>query len=127
MDITPQVPEGRQLIQGYGGGGFRIAGQRHRGSVLVRRERTEAWAVADAAAVTLESLAGLVRTVSDETPEILLVGCGAKAMVPPVVLRRELRSMGVSLEWMDTGAACRTFNVLIAEERRVAAALIAVD
>lgn len=127
MDITPQVPEGRQLIQGYGGGGFRIAGQRHRGSVLVRRERTESWSVADAAAVTIESLEGLVRTASGEAPEILLVGCGAKPTVPPPALRRALRAIGVSLEWMDTGAACRTFNILLAEERRVAAALIAVD
>jgi uncharacterized protein len=128
MDITPQVPEGRQLIQGYGGGGFLIAGQRHQGSVLVRPERTEAWSVAAAEAITLESLEGLVATAPEEQPiQILLVGCGAKATLAPAALRRDLRTKGISLEWMDTGAACRTFNVLLAEERRVAAALIAVD
>jgi len=59
--------------------------------------------------------------------EVLLVGCGsAMALIDPD-LRDAARARGVALEPMDTGAACRTYNVLMAEDRRVAAALIAVD
>ena len=58
--------------------------------------------------------------------DILLVGCGPRFAPPPDVLRAGLKARGIALEWMDTGAACRTFNVLLAEERRVAAALIAI-
>ena len=59
--------------------------------------------------------------------EILVVGCGALFEPPPSGLREGLSKKGVVLEWMDTGAACRTFNVLLAEDRACAAALIAVD
>ena len=57
MDVTPQVPLGRQVIQGYGPGGFRIANLRYDGSVLVFPDRTLAWAMRAFAAVTAESLA----------------------------------------------------------------------
>ena len=59
--------------------------------------------------------------------EILVVGCGAPFEPPPSGLREGLSEKGVVLEWMDTGAACRTFNVLLAEDRACAAALIAVE
>ena len=66
--------------------------------------------------------------VPDRVPvDILLLGCGPKMTLVPTDLRRALRSEGMVVEPMDTGAACRTFNILLAEERRVAAALIAVD
>jgi uncharacterized protein len=124
MDITPPIQAGRKLIEGYGGGGFRIAGDRLSGSVLVFPERTAAWAVERFAELTLESLA----EVTAETPaiEVLLIGCGERPAQPPLPLLRGLADAGVAAEFMDTGAACRTFNVLLAEDRRVAAALIAV-
>lgn len=56
-----------------------------------------------------------------------MLGCGARFMPPPSGLRDALRAMGVALEWMDTGAACRTFNVLLAEDRGAVGALIAVE
>ena len=74
--------------------------------------------------------AGVIRgqvTGGDESTEILLVGCGARFGPAPAGLARTLRAAGVALEWMDTGAACRTFNVLLAEDRLAAAALIAVE
>jgi uncharacterized protein len=58
--------------------------------------------------------------------DILLIGCGTGPAPVPAPLRAGLKSAGMSLEWMDTGAACRTFNILLAEQRRIAAALIAV-
>ncbi len=112
---------GRQLIQGYGGMGFRIGGDVHKGSVIVLPERTLPWAVRAAAAITVDSLAAV--TAAD----ILVVGCGARFEAIPEGLRDGLKAAGLVLEWMDTGAACRTFNVLLAEERACAAALIAVD
>ena len=124
-DITPLVASGRQLINSYGEGRFRIAGVVHAGSVLVLPERVEPWPVAEAAAVTFASLAPV--TQQEPPPEILLVGCGKSFGPAPAGLGAALRQAGVALEWMDTGAACRTFNVLLSEERRVAAALIAVE
>ena len=128
-DITPPLPEGRQLIQRYGGGGFRIAGQDHAGSVLVTPERTIAWGVASAPGIDAESFERLVAGKQDRLTAgaVLLVGTG-ETMVPLAAeIRALLRRAGFGVEVMDTGAACRTFNVLLAEERAVTAALIAVE
>jgi len=57
--------------------------------------------------------------------DLLLLGCGARMAMVPAALRQQLRDAGVVIEAMDTGAACRTYNVLMADGRRVAAALIA--
>ncbi len=112
------------MIQGYGAGKFRIAGQVHEGSVLVFAERTVAWPVGEAADITLESLA---EAVAASGVDILIIGCGPAFEPPPKELRDGLKEKGVALEWMDTGAACRTFNVLLAEDRAAAAALVAVE
>jgi uncharacterized protein len=77
------------------------------------------------ASLTAETLHPV--TTSDPATDILLVGCGPRFVAPPVGLAQALRVHGTVLEWMDTGAACRTFNVLLSEGRRAAAALIAVD
>jgi uncharacterized protein len=123
MEITPVVPAGRQLIQAYREGGFTVAGVRHQGSLLVMPERTLAWPVDTLAAVTLTSLAPL--TVADPAVELLILGCGPSFAPAPPPLRDALRAHGIVVEGMATPAACRTFNVLLAEDRRVAAALIA--
>lgn len=124
MDVTPVVPAGRQLIQSYGGGGFTIAAVRHEGSVLVLPQRTRRWSVTAFADLSADSLAPLAD--ADPAPEVLLLGTGRRfAMIDPR-RRQDLRARyGVAVECMDTTAACRTYNVLLAEERRVAAALIA--
>jgi uncharacterized protein len=122
-EVTAVLPAGRQLIQGYSPGGFRIAGVRHGGSVLVLPERTLAWAVHDLAEVTLASLEPI--RAAAPAVEILMLGCGSRFAMVPTELRQALRAEGIALEAMDTGAACRTYNVLLAEDRRVAAALIA--
>ncbi len=125
MDITPQIPVGRTIIQGYGSGGFTIDGKPVTGSMLVFPDRLVAWPVAAFDQVTPESLADI--TAAAPTVEILLIGSGARMLRAPAALRAALRDAGIALDVMDTGAACRTYNVLLAEERRVAAALIAVD
>ncbi len=125
MDITPLVGEGRQIIGGYGGGGFRVAGVSYRGSVLVFPERTLHWPVSEAEALSAKDFAE-VRAAAEHV-DVLLLGCGARLVPLSEPLRADLRSEGIVVEVMDTGAACRTFNVLLAEARRVAAALIAVE
>lgn len=123
MDITPPVPEGSQVITGYGPGLFRIAGVAHDGSVLVLPDRTLPWAVTDFTALDLGGLEPVLAQSS--SIDVLLLGCGSAMQLPSRDLRGALRERGIVLEPMDTGAACRTFNVLLTEGRRVAAALIA--
>jgi len=124
MDITPRLTPGRTLIKSYGGGGFTISGARVQGSVLLFPDRLEAWDVADFAEVTMASLAPVID--ADPKIEVLLLGCGAQPSRLPAALQRDLRAAGLAVDIMTTAAACRTFNVLAVEDRRVAAALIAV-
>ena len=124
-DISPVVPQGRQVVESYGDGRFRISGTVWNGSILLRPDAVTAWPVADFRDLTLESLATL--TAGEDIPEILLIGCGSRAELLPRILRDAIRARGMVADAMDTGAACRTYNVLMAEDRRVAAALIAVE
>ena len=82
------------------------------------------WSVGRLEELSRDSLADVVA----ETPrvELLLLGCGPRPAVDPRRVGKNLRDLGITIEIMDTGAACRTFNVLLSEDRRVAAALIAV-
>ncbi len=125
MDVTPEIHAGPKLVQAYGDGGFTIEGRRYAGSLLLFPDRVAPWPVARIEDVTADSL----DEVLAQTPkvEILLVGCGASFMRAPPGLFEGLRRAGIAVDLMDTGAACRTYNVLVAEARRVAAALVAVD
>jgi uncharacterized protein len=123
MDVAPIVPAGPQLIQGYEAGGFRIGGTRHTGSVLVLPEQILAWPVTSPEEITAGSLAPI--RMADPAVEILVLGCGARFVLIPAELRTALKADGITVEAMATGAACRTYNLLLAENRRVGAALIA--
>ena len=124
MDVTPLIPAGRQVIESYGDGQFRVTGERYRGSVLVLRDRTDPWSLTNITDLTVESLEPLFKRPG--WVEVLLLGCGPRLVQPPPAFRAALRARGVVVEPMDTGAACRTYNVLLSEDRRVAAALIAI-
>lgn len=126
MDIVPVAADGRQMVESYGGGRFRVSGALYQGSVLVQPDATQAWPVEDMAGVTFESLAPLLAEEA-LTVEVILLGCGAAMAPVSGDLRQALRSRGIGIEPMDTGAACRTYNVLLSEQRLVAAALIAVE
>ena len=126
MDLTPLVPQGRQIIESYGDGRFRVTGAVHQGSILVFPDKTVAWSVTESAALTEESLASVVAAGDAGTIDLLLIGCGPRMTLIPPRLRAAVRSHGIVIEPMDTGAAARTYNVLAAEGRKVAAALIAV-
>lgn len=121
MDLTPLVPAGRQIIERYGPSGFRVSGVIHFGAVLVFPDRTVGWQVVSASAVTSETLAPVIEHGG---VEILLLGLGRPVRALTGSLRTDLKAARIVLEAMETGAACRTYNVLVAEDRRVAAALI---
>jgi len=126
MDVTPLIPQGKQIIEAYGDGGFRVSGKRLEGSVIVFPDNTQAWPVSDPAQLNAANLAGVAEAGRSGGVELLLIGTGARMTLIDRALRQALRADGVVVETMDTGAACRTYNVLMAEGRRVAAALIAV-
>lgn len=124
MDLLPRIPADRQVINAYGDGGFRISGKHWTEPVLVFPGQTIAWAATSFAEVSLASL----EPVFQVTPavELLLLGCGPSIAFVPKALRAEVKARGVVIEALDTGAACRTYNLLMGEGRRVAAALIPV-
>lgn len=115
---------GRPFLTAYGDGGFRIAGQRVDGSLLLLPNGFYPWDIGAISDMTLDSLAPLIAGAGDF--EILLVGCGARMQPLPEAARDALGDAGINPDFMDTGAACRTYNVLAGEGRLVAAALIAV-
>ena len=127
MDVTPLIPQGKRIIDGYGEGGFRISGQRVEGSVIVFPDRVVAWPATSVGDMSTANLMPVSEAGRAGTVELLLVGTGGRMAQIDRTLRQALRADGVVVEVMDTGAACRTYNVLMAEGRRVAAALIAVD
>ncbi len=116
---------GRAPVEAYGNGGFRFAGMSHRGSILCLPSGVHGWEPANADALTTADFARVIDEAGDI--EILLVGMGKELRPLPPALRQTLREAGVSADPMSTGAALRTYNVLLAEDRAVAAALIAVD
>ena len=123
--MTPLIPGDRQLIAAYGPGLFRVSGVIHEQSIIVFPDRTEDWAITSFDQIDADSFAAVAAAVPPV--EVLLLGTGARHEFVPPALRRTLREAGIALDTMDTGAACRTYNVLMAEDRRVAAALIALE
>jgi uncharacterized protein len=117
---------GRASIDSYGNGGFRFAGMSHRGSLLCLPSGIYGWD-APASAAGLDE-AALERILAEaEAVETLLVGTGRDLRPLSAAVRARLRDAGIVADAMATGAAVRTFNVMLAEDRAVAAALIAVD
>ncbi|WEX87207.1 Mth938-like domain-containing protein [Sinorhizobium garamanticum] len=115
---------GRAPIDAYGNGGFRFAEMSHRGSVLMLPSGVYAWDAVEGDPLSLEKF----KRVLDEAREIevLLVGTGREIRPLPAELKAALRAQNISSDPMSTGAAVRTYNVMLAESRAVAAALIAV-
>lgn len=116
---------GRAPIDAYGNGGFRFAEMSHRGSLLLLPSGIYAWEVSSFDEISARSFKRVIAEAG--AVDFLLLGTGASQMFPGPDLREALEAAGIGLEVMDTGAACRTWNILLAEERAVAAALIAVD
>lgn len=116
---------GRHLIDAFGGGGFRFAEMSHRGSILCLPSGIRLWPATRPADIDERSLAPVLAEA--DAIDFLLIGAGRDPFAVPAALRERLRASGITVEAMATSAAARTYNVLVAEERRVAAALLAVE
>lgn len=115
---------GRSPIDAYGNGGFRFADMSHRGSILCLPSGVYGWDVAEDQPLSMDLFQRVLAETGDM--EFLLVGTGLSIRPLPADLKSVLRTANVSSDPMSTGAAVRTYNVMLAESRAVAAALIAV-
>jgi uncharacterized protein len=121
---SPRYP-GRAAIDAYGNGGFRFADMSHRGSILCLPSGVYPWPPTSASQIDAASLAPAL--AEKDALGVLLLGTGSCQTLPGAELRGAFDAAGIALETMDTGAACRTYNVLLAEGRSVGAALLAVE
>ena len=114
-------------IDAYGNGGFRFAGMSHRGSLLCLPSGMYAWPATSAADVTLESLAPVLAIADDI--DVLFIGLGLGSDIASLdpAIRAALRERHVVLEAVATRGTVSTYNILLAEQRPIAAALIAVE
>jgi uncharacterized protein len=115
---------GQHAIEGYGAGGFRFAGMSHRGSILVLPSGIYAWNAAHPADLVLSAFARVFQEPKGAIDH-LLIGTG-EDLLPLFGLRDALRRAGLKSEPMASGAAARTYSILLGEKRKVAAALLAV-
>jgi len=124
MADVPHLPRSAP-IEAYGNGGFRFAGMSHRGSLLCLPDGIWAWPVKDFTELTTAALDAVF--ARSEALDVFLIGSGRDPKVLPERLRARFRDLSISVDAMGTGAAVRTYNVLLAENRRVGAGLIAVE
>jgi uncharacterized protein len=120
---TPHLPQPAP-IDAYGDGGFRFAGMSHRGSLLCFPDGIWAWPVQDAVHLTEITLTAAFDRA--QTLDFFVIGAGRDPWILPEDLRKRFRDLSLSVDVMPTGAAVRTYNILLAENRRVGAGLIAV-
>jgi len=120
---APHLPRSAP-IEAYGKGGFAFADMSHRGSLLCLPDSIWAWAVTRPQEIDEYALQKVFAAAN--AIDTLIVGTGTEVWVPPKGLREALRAVRVVLDPMQTGPAIRTYNIMLGERRRVAAALIAV-
>ena len=120
MKLHASSPTALNTFSGYGEGYVLINGQRHEGSMIVMPERMQPWDVAGFDALKETDF----EVFLELKLEILLLGTGPKQRFPHPRLTRALAQRRIGVEVMDLQAACRTYNILMAEERIVAAALL---
>jgi uncharacterized protein len=116
---------GRAPIDAYGNGGFRFADMSHTGSLLCLPSGIYAWNIKLAENLSPQSFERVLNEAAEI--EVLLVGTGTDIAPLSLELKACFREHGIGIDAMSTGAAVRTFNVLLSEKRAVAAALVAVD
>ena len=120
MKLHSSRPSGVNTITGYGEGYVMVNGERREQSVVVLPDRLEAWPTRSFD----ELSAADFQFLQELNVEIVLLGTGPRQRFPHPRLTAALAKAGVGLEVMDLQAACRTYNILVAEERKVAAALL---
>lgn len=121
MRFTQDSSSSPHLIRAYGSGELRVNDDIHRGTVILSASTLvsvpEIRDINDLVVLDLSRILAL-------EPELVLLGTGARQVFPAASFRAQFLSAGIGFEAMDTGAACRTFNVLVAEQRRVVALLM---
>lgn len=122
MDITPLMRPEQKIIQSYGAGFFRVNGEVIKHHILVHDDAVAEWSGLDASGEV--QLSDDILALQGKV-DILLIGMGANFKVLPPSKRAKFQGLGMTVDIMDTASACRTFNVLTAEGRRVAAVLMA--
>jgi len=120
MKLHVTSPTGLNSFTGYGEDYVLVNGERHASSLIVLAERILPWAVADFASLEASHFEAL----SAMQLEVVLLGTGRTLRFPHPRLTRALAAARIGVEVMDVQAACRTYNILVAEERKVAAALL---
>ncbi|MGP4686969.1 Mth938-like domain-containing protein [Agrobacterium pusense] len=125
IEIRPAHFPGRAPIDAYGNGGFRFADMSHRGSLLLLPSGIYGWEPVDAKQLSVGHFEKVLAEAQDI--EVLLIGTGDGMRVLPKELRAAFKEGGISIDPMSTGAAVRTYNIMLSESRAVAAALIAVE
>jgi uncharacterized protein len=120
---APHLPRSAP-IEAYGNGGFAFAEMSHRGSLLCLPDAIWAWPVSRADEINDISLQRVIANAANI--DTLIIGTGMEVWIPPSWLRERFRKVSVVIDAMQTGPAIRTYNIMIGERRRVAAALIAV-
>jgi uncharacterized protein len=121
VEVVRNTPTDRPVLQKYRDGGFTVSGERHHGAIIVLPTRVVPWSVTQMADMDAVGLASLLRGAG---VALCLIGCGPRMIQLPAATRRIFKDAGLSIDTMETGAACRTFNMLAAEGRAVGAALI---
>lgn len=116
---------GRAPLDAYGNGGFRFADMSHVGSILCLPSGIHGWDVVEGAKLIEADFTRVLEQAGDI--EVLLIGMGEGMRVVPAELRARFKEAGISVDPMSTGAAVRTYNIMLSESRAVAAALIAVE
>ena len=120
MKLHLTTDEGRQLFSGYGSGYVAVNAVRYERNVLVSPEAVVEWPAGDFETLTPADF----QFIREAQPEILILGTGTTQRFPPRELARALAASGAGVEIMDTRAACRTYNILVAEGRKVMAAIL---
>jgi len=124
MKLSEIQSQDQTLISGYGEGAFRIGDQKVSGSLIITASGYYPWAATSPEDMTVDSLSLILE--QKETIELLIMGMGARLTFPKPEIRQLLEQNNIALEIMDTGAASRTYNLLLQEGRRVVAALISI-
>lgn len=120
LKLHASGPTSLNTFTGYGRGYVLVNAQRHESALIVMPEQLLPWGAGSFAALTAEDFAQIAAL----RPEVVLLGTGETLRFPHPVLTRALVEAQIGLEVMDVQAACRTYNILMAEERKVAAALL---
>jgi uncharacterized protein len=115
---------GKHSIDSYGSGGFRFAGMSHRGSIIATPSGVQAWKIEDPALINAAAFTGIFAEAI--SIDLLIVGTGEKSLGQEARFAEALRAAGLKVDVMDTASAARTYNLMLDEGRRVAAALVAV-